>query len=142
MPNEDLEKTVADLVEKKFREKEATGRREQTIGNNDPSMGNDDPSARKKRQLIDLVNLLKDPPKPFEHGQVVTWKPGLKNKKYPKEGQPAVVIKQLPAPIIQGERDSGSPYFQEPLDLVLGVLDDDGDLMVFHYDKRRFELAT
>jgi hypothetical protein len=27
------------------------------------------------------------------------------------------------------------------LDLVLALLDDDSDLVIFHYDKRRFELA-
>jgi hypothetical protein len=75
----------------------------------------------------------------FKTGEVVKWKKGLKNKKYPKEEQLAIVIQELEEPIIQGERDSGTPYFREPLDLILGVLDQTGDLMLFHYDKRRFE---
>jgi hypothetical protein len=87
-----------------------------------------------------IDNLLQPPPK-FQRGDVVTWKKGLKNKKYPKEGQLAVVIEQLDQPVIQGERDSGSPYFHEPLDLILGLLDQGGDLMLFHYDKRRFEIV-
>jgi len=132
MSNEDLEKTVADLVAKNLAESlkktEATSNREPTVYVND--------EASKLRQLVD--NLLQSPPV-FKRGDAVRWKKGLKNKKYPKEDQVAVVIQQLDEPIIQGERDSGSPYFREPLDLKLGVLDDDGDLMVFHYDKQRFE---
>jgi len=77
----------------------------------------------------------------FKHGDVVRWKKGLKNKKYPKEGQPCIVIEEMKAPIIQDSRDSGSPYYREPLDLVLALLDDDSDLVIFHYDKRRFELV-
>jgi len=75
----------------------------------------------------------------FKTGDVVKWKKGLKNKKYPKEEQFSIVIQELEEPIIQSERDSGTPYFREPLDLILGVLDQTGDLMLFHYDKRRFE---
>jgi len=76
----------------------------------------------------------------FELGDVVKWKKGLKNKKYPKEGQLCIVIEEMEKPIIQDSRDSGSPYYREPLDLVLALLDDESDLVIFHYDKRRFEL--
>lgn len=119
---EELKKKIADLEAR----------------SNDTNKGTDDP-ANKLRRLVD--NFLQPPPE-FKRGEVIRWKPGLKNKKYPKEDQIAMVIQQLEKPVIESERDSGSPYFNEPLDLVLGVLDDDGDLMVFHYDKRRFELAT
>jgi hypothetical protein len=83
---------------------------------------------------------LKEAPK-FSPGDIVKWKDGLKNKKYPKDGQLCIVIEELEKPIIQDTRDSGSPYYREPLDLVLALLDDDSDLVVFHYDKRRFELV-
>jgi len=76
----------------------------------------------------------------FKPEDVVRWKKGLKNKKYPKEGQLCIVIEEMKEPIIQDSRDSGSPYYREPLDLVLALLDDDSDLVIFHYDKRRFEL--
>jgi hypothetical protein len=75
----------------------------------------------------------------FQPRQLVKWKKGLKNKKLPKEGQPAIVLEVLTAPLDQVERDSGSPYFREPLDIVLGVIDEDEDFMIFHFDKRRFE---
>ena len=77
----------------------------------------------------------------FDVGDVVKWKKGLKNKKYPKEGQYCMVVEELEQPIIQDTKDSGSPYYREPLDLVLALLDDDSDLLILHYDKRRFELV-
>lgn len=75
----------------------------------------------------------------FEVGQLVCWKEGLKHKKRPRQGEPAVVIGVLEEPILAPTDEPGSPYFREPLDLVLGVLDEDGDFMTFHYDSRRFE---
>jgi hypothetical protein len=77
----------------------------------------------------------------FEVGDIVKWKEGLKNKKYPKEGQLCMVLKELEKPLVQDTKDSGSPYYMEPLDLVLALLDDDSDFVIFHYDKRRFELV-
>ncbi len=75
----------------------------------------------------------------FQQRQLVKWKPGLKNKKLPKEGQPAIVMELLEKTLEQADREPGSPYFREPLDIVLGVIDEDGDFMTFHFDKRRFE---
>jgi hypothetical protein len=80
-------------------------------------------------------------PQKFEREDIVRWKKGLKNKTYPKEGQLAMVIEELSEPIVQDTRDSGSPYYREPLDLILALLDEDSELVIFHYDKRRFELA-
>lgn len=75
----------------------------------------------------------------FKVGQSVKWKQGLRNKKYPKEGEEAIVLKILAKPILEHETETGSPYFREPLDLILAVLDDNEDLVIFHYDSRRFE---
>ena len=51
---------------------------------------------------------------------------------------PAVVLEVLAAPIMDSERDSGSPYFNEPLDLVLGLFLDGGpargELAAWHFD--------
>ncbi len=91
--------------------------------------------------LKQKVNSFLEKPPTFNQGDVVKWKKGLKNKKYPKEGQLCIVIKEMKEPIIQDSRDSGSPYYREPLDLVLALLDDASDLVIFHYDKRRFELV-
>ncbi|MCK5719738.1 MAG: hypothetical protein KAH84_07285 [Thiomargarita sp.] len=78
----------------------------------------------------------------FKPKDVVRWKKGLKNKKYPKESQFAVVIEQLKEIIIPSNSESGTPYFREPLDIILGILDQDGDLMLYHYDRRRFEIVS
>ncbi len=74
----------------------------------------------------------------FEKGQLVKWKKGLKNKKFPAEEQSAIVIEILDEPIYS-DFNSGTPYFREPLDLALGFIGDRNDFIIFHYDKRRFE---
>jgi hypothetical protein len=79
----------------------------------------------------------------IKKGNIVIWKKGLKNKKYPKEGQPAYVLDVQEDSFIAEKdlkRDPGSAYFLEPLNLKLAFIDDDGDLMVFYYDKSRFEV--
>ena len=46
----------------------------------------------------------------FAPGDLVTWKPGLKNKRLPAYGVPAVVVAVLAAPVYDGECDGGSTY--------------------------------
>lgn len=75
----------------------------------------------------------------FKPGDLVQWKQGFKNKKLPHYGQPAIVIEVLENPIHDTSEDAGSPYFREPLDIVLGLIDESGDFLIFHYDKRRFK---
>lgn len=79
----------------------------------------------------------------FKPGDLVTWKPGLQNRRSPRHGQPAVVIAVLEQPVYDNEKDSGSTYFHEPLDVVLGVIWDceprRGDFLTFHFDSRRFQ---
>jgi hypothetical protein len=79
----------------------------------------------------------------FNPGDLVTWKPGLKNRRTPRYGQPAAVMARLEQPIYDNEADSGSAYFHEPLDVVLGVIWERdpgrGELLTFHFDSRRFQ---
>jgi hypothetical protein len=75
----------------------------------------------------------------FTPGQLVVWKDGLSNRMVPNPGTPVVVIEHKDVPE-RGEHPSGSPYFAEPLDLVLGLIDRDGDFMTCHFDSRRFKL--
>ena len=78
----------------------------------------------------------------FVKGQFVQWKAGLKNRKFPDYGEPAIVTAVLPAPIFDpSESSAASPYFQEPLTLVIGMFRD-GDLLEFRIDERRFEPAS
>jgi hypothetical protein len=64
-----------------------------------------------------------------------------KNKGLPDYDEPAIVWEVLAKPIFDEAREhgAGSPYFNEPLDLVLAVMDEDDDLILLHYDSRRFE---
>lgn len=75
----------------------------------------------------------------FEVGQIVKWKTDLKNRKLPRRHQPAIVVSILDEPITNPNDESGSPYFLEPLDIVLGVITDDDNFLTFYYDSRRFE---
>lgn len=75
----------------------------------------------------------------FQVGQLVKWKENLKNRKLPYKTQPAIVVAVLDKPIFSDEKESGSPYFLEPLDIVLGLLIDDNTFLTFYYDSRRFE---
>lgn len=86
--------------------------------------------------LQELVARMSDHQK-FEVGQIVTWKPGLKNRKGPDYGQPMIVTAIPPASFPDPtEHSSGSPYFREPLSLVVGFCDD-GDYLEFYIDGRR-----
>jgi len=78
----------------------------------------------------------------FQPGDLVQWKPGLKNKKLPKADQLAVVVEMLPVPVSDEEKSASGSYFLEPLDMKLGLIDEDGDFVIFHYDSRRFTKAV
>lgn len=79
----------------------------------------------------------------FKPGDLVRWKPGLQNRRLPGYDTPAVVLEVLDTPIHDGEQESGSAYFREPLDLVLGMFWDRGkargDFVSYYLDSRRFE---
>ena len=69
----------------------------------------------------------------------MVWKAGLKNRKFPDYGEPSIVTAVLPAPIFDpNESSAASPYFQEPLNLVIGMFRED-DFIEFRMDGRRFE---
>ena len=96
-----------------------------------------DPAEARKRTLKQLADRL-DEHHAFAKGQFVVWKAGLKNKTCPDYGEPAIVTAVLPSPIADPSEVSASPYFQEPLSIVIGVHRED-DLLEFRVDGRRFE---
>lgn len=73
----------------------------------------------------------------FQQGDLVTWKPGLRNRKMPDYGEPMVVVEVLDEPVYDQTIDSGSPYFREPLTVRCLLVDEDGDALVFYYDAGR-----
>lgn len=70
----------------------------------------------------------------FSAGQLVTWKDGMQNK---KSDGPFVVVETICPPVIDQEERSGSQYYREKLDIVLGVFDRDGDFVLYHFDSAR-----
>jgi hypothetical protein len=98
----------------------------------------DSPTQLHRHQLRELSERL-DEFHSVTKGQFVKWKPGLKNRKFPDYGEPAIVTAVLPSAIFDpGEATAGSPYFQEPLSLVLGIFKDE-EFLEFRLDSRRFE---
>lgn len=75
----------------------------------------------------------------LEVGQIVKWKENLKNRKLPHKNQPAIVIAILDQPVITTDEEAGSPYFLETLDIILGLIVENGTFLTFYYDSRRFE---
>lgn len=103
----------------------------------------DDPQAvtptelrlRKLKELSDRLDRIHG----FAKRQFVKWKPGLKNRRVPDYGEPAIVTAVLPSPIFDpSENSAASPYFQEPLTIIIGAYLDD-DLLEFRVDGRRFD---
>lgn len=74
----------------------------------------------------------------FKLGMLVEWKHGLKNKRYPRYKQPVIVVEILQEPIISGLDEASSQYYREPLDVKLGMLDEDAEFATFYYDSGRF----
>jgi hypothetical protein len=98
----------------------------------------DSPAELHCHKLMELAERM-DRFHSFTKGQFVKWKPGLKNRKFPDYGEPAIVTAVLPSPIFDpSETTAASPYFQEPLTFVLGTYRDD-DFLEFRLDSRRFE---
>jgi hypothetical protein len=77
-------------------------------------------------------------------GQLVKWKPGLRNRALPADNQPAIVRKVLDTPLTANFGSHADPlnsYYLEPLDLVVAFLGPEGEFGEFHFDSRRFEPA-
>ncbi|MWV14207.1 hypothetical protein F3I62_19065 [Pseudomonas sp. R-28-1W-6] len=78
----------------------------------------------------------------FAPGDLVIWKEGMKNRRFPAYAEAVVVTQVLAEPVIDNtERSSGTPTFREPLDVVIGWLDSDGDFIEFYLDGRRLTKA-
>ena len=77
--------------------------------------------------------------KTLQPGMLAIWKPGLKNKRFPAYGHPAIVVELLDPPLLDHEEEAGMTYYREPLDMQMGILHRDGDFLVYHFDSRRFQ---
>jgi hypothetical protein len=95
-------------------------------------------------QLVALQrSFVSAPAAGFHPGQIVQWTVGMKNRTKPAYAEPVIVTDVLNPPVYDlSEGKEGSNLFREPLTVVLGMHDTDGDFLLFHYDGRRFELAA
>lgn len=98
------------------------------------------PQEAAEHLCVLLERLTNNRERALRPGLLAVWKPGLKNRRFPRYGEPVVVVGLLDEPIINPDRESGSPYFKEPLDLLVGVVrGDDREFLVYHADRRRFQ---
>lgn len=74
-------------------------------------------------------------------GMVVGWKAGLKNRRWPSYDRPCIVLEMLEQPVHDSD-ESGSTYFREPLDMIVGLTIEDGehrgDFLTFHANSERY----
>lgn len=79
----------------------------------------------------------------FRPGQIVQWKADMKNKRLPAYGEPAIVMEVLNPPVYDDSKElGGSNLFREPLTVILGINDTEGEFLTFHFDGRRFEVSA
>lgn len=95
------------------------------------------PPEIEARRIIDLYSDMNTAHR-FRAGDLVTWKPGLKNGRYPEKNYPAVVTRIYEEPLSRADMESGSNHFREPLDLVI-LVDTGDEVSEFHVDSRRFK---
>ncbi len=95
------------------------------------------PPEIEARRIIDLFNDMNSSCE-FSTGDLVTWKQGLKNGRYPQKNYPAIVTRIYSKPISRSDMESGSNHFREPLDLVI-LVDTGDEVSEFHVDSRRFK---
>ncbi len=77
--------------------------------------------------------------KSLRPGMLAQWKPGMKNRRTPDYDVPMIVVEVLSQSVIDSTFESGSVYFRERLDIILGFVDEDDEFYMLHYDSRRFE---
>ena len=73
----------------------------------------------------------------FTVGDLIVFRPGMKDLKFPAEGQPVIVTGFNPG-AVEAQEDSGSNTFRRPCDMRIGVFVGDGDFSEFWVDARRF----
>ena len=98
--------------------------------------------AAQTRQMLEIAFKTLKVSHPFQPGQFVRWKKGMKNKKLPAYDEPVIVVEILSTAVFDKKSggESEHPLFREPLDLVLGFFaKNEEEFLLLHYDSRRFE---
>jgi len=101
-----------------------------------------DPDVRKKlEQAESLISSFRkyDETTRFRVGDIVSWKPGMRNRRLPRYEDIAIVSEVTAAGRFGPEQSSGSPYFREPESIKIALIDeDDGEFVEFYMDRQRF----
>jgi hypothetical protein len=71
----------------------------------------------------------------FSRGDFVQWKPMMRNRRYPLESVPAIVVDRVDPPITT---DADGDRLVEPRDLLIAVLDGDREFVLAQVPARRF----
>jgi hypothetical protein len=75
----------------------------------------------------------------FKVGDIIRWKNKLKNRKLPEYEEPIIILEILDEPIYNTKEQVGSTYFNEKIDIKIGVIKDNS-LLTFYLESARFEL--
>lgn len=99
--------------------------------------------AFKPSKLKTLVATLVRPnDREWQVGDIVTFKDGLRNVRFPEAGKLAVVSAVLKEPVADESKDPGSNYYGRKLDIIIAYAGNDDDVEEYHVDSRRYRLAT
>ena len=71
----------------------------------------------------------------FSIGDIVVWKDGLKNKRYPNYNQPSIIL-TIFNPALEDKDDVS---FTETVDIQLGFINENDEFFAFNYDSNRFK---
>lgn len=74
----------------------------------------------------------------FSEGDLIQFKPGMKHRKVPGKGQPAVVMELLEEPLKDPQAGFGDHYATCQYDMIIGVFMK-GEFINFYADSRRYE---
>lgn len=77
----------------------------------------------------------------FKVGDIVKWKPGMKNRLHPAQDELVIVAGLFSGDTIPDGIDAGvpsSPIFREPIDLQIAMIDpDDSEFMLYRINSAR-----
>lgn len=104
----------------------------------------ENPDRAYAAKLMSMYNELVESDGPFQKGDVVVWKERLVNKVVPSLGMPAIVVSVKEAPAYYDGDETDSPYFWEPIDLVVltEVNEDKDTSLMVGVDSRRMKHAN
>ena len=74
----------------------------------------------------------------FQPNDLITWKPNMRYRRFPANNQPCVFVRWLDQPIInEVESNSGAIICLDRVDMEYGILDEDGDFIVYVSNSNR-----